>query len=276
MVSKGMRMRDISLQIQDIYGIEMSHESISKITDKILPIIKEWQAKPLKDIYPIIFLDAIHCNIKSEGKKIKKAAYVVLGVDIYGIKEILGIYVGENETSKFWLSVLTDIKNRGVKDVLIASVDSLNGFKEAITHVFPKTDIQRCIVHQIRNSLKFVSYKDRKQVIEDLKTIYQATNEEMGLENLTRSIEKWNSKYLLVFKSWKENWETISTFYRFSNELKKIMYTTNVIENLNRQYRKVLKTKGSLPNDEALMKILYLVKQNVEKNGQCPIKIGIK
>ena len=265
MVSKGMRMRDISLQIQDIYGIEMSHESISKITDKILPIIKEWQAKPLKDIYPIIFLDAIHCNIKSEGQVIKKAAYVVLGVDIYGIKEILGIYVGENETSKFWLSVLTDIKNRGVKDVLIASVDSLNGFKEAITHVFPKTDIQRCIVHQIRNSLKFVSYKDRKQVIEDLKTIYQATNEEMGLENLTKSIEKWNSKYSLVFKSWKENWETISTFYRFSNELKKIMYTTNVIENLNRQYRKILKTKGSLPNDEALMKILYLVKQNVEK-----------
>jgi transposase-like protein len=271
---KGMSTRDISSHVQDIYGFEVSAESVSRITDKLIPLIQEWQSRPLDPVYPFIFLDAVHYSVKEENRIVKKAAYVVLGVTLEGRKEILGIYIGENETSKFWLSVMTDLKNRGVKDILIASVDGLNGFDNAILSVFPQAQIQRCIVHQIRNTLKYVSYKDRKSFAHDLKSIYTAPSEEAGLTALNSVKDSWKVKYPFALRSWEVNWTQLSAFYEYTEEIKKVMYTTNVIENVHRQFRKVTKSKGVFPTDMSLLKQLYLVVIDLDKKWDRSFKRG--
>lgn len=263
MYGLGMTTRDINKHIQEIYGVEVSSEMVSKITDKIIPLIEEWKARPLEEVYYFTFLDAIHFSVKEDKSIVKKAAYIVLGVNSEGKKDILGIYIGSNESTKFWLMVLNDLKSRGVKDILIASVDGLTGFSEAIHSVFPLTDIQRCIIHQIRYTLTYVSYKDKKDFSKDLKKIYTSPTEEAGYSALQELKEIWDKKYPYALKSWENNWSELRTFFKFSPEIRRIMYTTNVIENLNRIFRKSTKTRSSFPTDMALMKILYLCTRNL-------------
>lgn len=258
MYGRGMTTRDISNQIEEMYGIPLSAASISRLTDKILPAIEEWQYRPLLSRYHFVFMDAIHYKVKHNNRIVNKAAYIVVGVDEDGYKDVLGIWIGENETSKFWLKILTDLKNRGVQIVDIFSVDGLPGFKQAILATFPKAIIQRCIIHQIRYSTKYVSYKHIKELMKDLKTVYKAVNEEEGHKNLLHFKEKWDSLYPTCVKSWIENWDVISPFFNYSENIRKIMYTTNMIENLNRQYRKVTKAKAIFPTDKSLLKALYL------------------
>lgn len=265
MYAKGMSTRDINSYINDIYGLEVSAEMVSKITDKILPVVKEWQNRPLEDLYTFVFMDAIHYKVKDNGQIVNKAAYIVLGINKDGIKDVLGIWIGENETSKFWLSVLNDLKNRGVKDVLIFSTDGLPGFKEAIKGTYPNAEVQRCIIHQIRNTIKYVSYKDVKAFVNDLKLIYTAPNEQTGYENLQEVKRKWGHKYPYSLKSWDENWDVLSPFFKYPEEIRKIMYTTNAIESLNRQYRKVTKGKAIFSTDDALLKSLYLATIDITK-----------
>jgi len=261
--AKGMTTRDISEQVKELYDVEISAETISNITNRILPLVAEWQSRPLEKTYSFIFMDAIHYKVREEKHVVVKAAYVVIGVNLDGEKEVLGIWIGVNESSKFWLSVLNDLKNRGVQDVLIFCVDGLNGFKEAIGATFPFAKIQRCIIHQIRSSMKYVSYKDKKAFVADLKQVYTAINEEQGMENLLNAKEKWESKYLNAIKSWEDNWDNLSTFFEFPTNIRKIIYTTNVIESLNSQFRKVTKTKLIFPNDESLLKMLYLATEKI-------------
>lgn len=267
---RGLSTREINEQIQDLYGIEVSSTMVSNITDQILPKIKEWQNRPLESIYPICFVDAVHFSVREESSVVKKAAYIVLGINEYGEKDVLGIWIGENESAKFWLSVFNDLKSRGVKDILILCSDGLIGMKEAITTAYPKTVHQRCIVHMIRNSVRFVSYKELKPFCEDLKTIYTSKNEKEGYEQLQKVKEKWKSKYPTAFKSWEENWDAICPFFSYSEPVRKIMYTTNTIESLNRSYRRYTKTKSVFPSDESLMKCLYLATLNITKkwNGR--------
>ena len=267
---RGLSTREINEQIQDLYGIEVSSTMVSNITDQILPKIKEWQNRPLESIYPICFVDAVHFSVREESSVVKKAAYIVLGINEYGEKDVLDIWIGENESAKFWLSVFNDLKSRGVKDILILCSDGLIGMKEAITTAYPKTVQQRCIVHMIRNSVRFVSYKELKPFCEDLKIIYTSKNEKEGYEQLQKVKEKWKSKYPTAFKSWKENWDAICPFFSYSEPVRKIMYTTNTIESLNRSYRKYTKTKSVFPSDESLMKCLYLATLNITKkwNGR--------
>ena len=272
MYAKGMSTRDISDHINEIYGFSLSAESVSKITDTIMEQAKEWQARPLEAVYPFLFLDAVHYSVRTNGKVIKRAAYVVLGISLEGKKDVIGIYIGENETSKFWLQVLTDMKSRGVKDVLISSIDGLAGFSDAIKSVFPKAEIQRCIVHQIRNTLGNVPWKDRKTLAQDLKTIYNAPSEEQGFIELEKIEEKWGSKYSYTLKSWKNNWSELSTFFKYTPEIRKMMYTTNAVESLHMQLRKVSKTKTVFPTDESLMKILYLATIGVTKKWTVPVR----
>ncbi len=263
--ARGMSTRDIHSQIQDIYGIEMSAEMVSKITDKVLPRVKEWQNRSLETIYPFVFMDAIHYKVREDGQIKRKAAYVVLGITTDGIKDILGIWIGESESSKFWLGILNELKNRGVNDVLIFSVDGLSGMKEAIQASFPKSEIQRCIIHQLRYSFKYVNYKDKKEFSKDFKEVYTAVNEETAYERLTDLEEKWGKKYPYAIKSWDSNWDVLSPFFKFPSEVRRIMYTTNIIEGLHRQFRKVTKTKSVFPSDQALEKMLYLASQNIMK-----------
>lgn len=258
MYGKGMTTRDISSHIEEIYGVALSAQTISRMTDKIMPMVEEWQNRPLFEEYFFVFMDAIHYKVKANNRIVSKAAYIVVGIDGDGFKDVLGIWIGENESSKFWLKVLTDLKNRGVNKVHIFSVDGLPGFKEAIKASYPESTIQRCIVHQIRSSTKYVKYTDIKKLMADLKLVYTAPNEETGYSCLKDFEEKWGSKYPLCIKSWNENWNEISPFFSYSEEVRKIMYTTNIIENLNRQYRKVTKGKPVFPTDEALLKVLYL------------------
>lgn len=258
MYAKGMTTRDISEHIEDIYGIPLSAQSISRMTDKILPIVEEWQNRPLEEEYYFVFMDAIHFKVKSNNRIVSKAAYIVIGINSDGMKEVLGIWIGENESSRFWLKILTDLKNRGVKDVKIFSVDGLPGFKQAILGSYPNSVIQRCIIHQIRSSTRYVNHKEKKELLRDLKSVYTAPNEEMGYKLLNDFSEKWNSKYPTCVKSWFDNWDEVSPFFSYSGDVRKIMYTTNMIENLNRQYRKVTKAKAIFPTDEALSKALYL------------------
>ena len=267
---RGLSTREINEQIQDLYGIEVSSTMVSNITDQILPKIKEWQNRPLESIYPICFVDAVHFSVREESSVVKKATYIVLGINEYGEKDVLGIWIGENESAKFWLSMFNDLKSRGVKDILILCSDGLIGMKEAITTAYPKTVQQRCIVHMIRNSVRFVSYKELKPFCEDLKTIYTSKNEKEGYEQLQKVKEKWKSKYPTAFKSWEENWDAICPFFSYSKPVRKIMYTTNTIESLNRSYRKYTKTKSVFPSDESLMKCLYLATLNITKkwNGR--------
>lgn len=263
--ARGMSTRDIHDQLKDIYGIELSADMVSEMTDSIIPHIKEWQNRPLESIYPFVFMDAIHYKVREDGQIKNKAAYVVLGVNLDGFKNVLGIWIGENESSKFWLGVLNDMKNRGLEDVLIFSVDGLTGFKEAILAAYPNAEIQRCIIHQLRNSFKYVSYKDLKEFSKDFKEVYRAVNEEEAFSKLEEVEEKWGKKYPYAIKSWEMNWDVLSPFFKYPNHIRRIMYTTNIIEGFHRQLRKVTKTKSVFPSDQALEKILYLASQNVTK-----------
>lgn len=263
--ARGMSTRDIHDQLQDIYGIELSAEMVSKITDRILPDIKEWQSRPLDPMYPFVFMDAIHYKIREDGRILNRAAYVVLGVNLDGTKDILSITIGANESSKFWLGMLNDLKNRGVLDVLFFCVDGLTGFKEAIHSVYPNAEVQRCIIHMLRNSFKYVSYKDIKKFSSDFKSVYRAPNEEVAFVELEALQEKWGKKYPYAISNWEANWDVVSPFFRFSDDIRRIMYTTNIIEGLNRQFRKVTKTKSSFTNDTSLEKMLYLASMNALK-----------
>lgn len=263
--SKGMTTRDIAEQIKDLYDVEISAEMVSNITNRVMPLVTEWQNRPLDKTYPFVFMDAIHYKVRDEKQVVIKAAYVVVGVNINGEKEVLGIWIGANESSKFWLGVLNDLKNRGVEKVLIFSVDGLTGFKEAIGAVYPFAKIQRCIVHQIRASIMYIPYKDKKSFVADLKKVYGAVNEEQGMEYLLELKEKWGGKYPNAIATWENNWDNVSTFFMFPDFIRKIMYTTNCIESLNSQFRKVTKTKLIFPNDESLLKMLYLATENITK-----------
>lgn len=259
----GMTTRDIRDQIKGLYDIEISEGLVSKISEKILPEINEWQNRPLEAYYPFVFMDAIHYKIRENHQIVTKAAYVILGIDNNGIKDILGLWVGTSESAKYWMGVLNELKGRGVKEVSLFCVDGLTGFREAIGAVYPKARIQRCIIHQIRNSTRFISYKHIKEFMVDLKKVYQSITEEQALNNLSVFKEKWNTLYPSAIKSWEENWDILSTFFDYPVEIRKVIYTTNIIEGLNRQFRKVTKTKGSFPNDDSLKKMLYLAVQNL-------------
>lgn len=263
--ARGLSTRDIHDQLQDLYGIELSAEMVSKITDKIIPEIKEWQTRPLNSIYTFVFMDCIHYKVREDGRILNRAAYVVLGVTLDGYKDILSITVGANETSKFWLGMLNDLKNRGVQDVLFFCVDGLPGFKEAIEAVYSNAQIQRCVIHMLRNSFKYVNYNDLKKFSSDFKRVYNAPSEEAALVELDTVKEKWGKKYPYAISNWENNWDDVSSFFQFSSDIRRIMYTTNVIEGLNRQYRKVTKTKSVFPSDGALEKMLYLASENIIK-----------
>lgn len=261
--SCGMSQRDISEQIKNLYDVEISPELVSKISEKIMPEVAAWQNRPLNSIYPFVFMDAIHYKVKENHQYVTKAAYVVLGINMDGCKDILGIWIGEHESAKFWLNVLNDLKNRGVQSVYVFCVDGLTGFREAISSVYPKAQIQRCIIHQIRSSTKFVSYEDIKKLMADLKTVYQAINEEEALNNLMKFKETWGKTYPSCVKSWEENWDILSTFFAYPAEVRRIIYTTNIIEGLNRQFRNITKTKPSFTNDDSLRKMLYLASKKI-------------
>lgn len=261
----GMSQRDIAEQIKNLYDVEISPELVSKISEKIMPEVSDWQNRPLEEVYPFVFMDAIHYKVKEDHRYITKAAYVVLGINMEGGKDILGIWIGEHESSKFWLNVLTELKSRGVKDVYLFCVDGLTGFREAIEAVYPKAGIQRCIIHQIRYSTRFVSYKDIKALMADLKLVYTAVTEDEALNNLIRFKEKWSKSYPSCVKTWEDNWDILSTFFAYPAEIRKIIYTTNIIEGLNRQFRQITKNKPSFTNDESLRKMLYLASKNIVK-----------
>lgn len=265
MYAKGMTTRDIDAHIREIYGLEISDSTVSRITDKILPVVKEWQQRPLEEIYAVVFLDAIHYHVRSEGQIVKKAVYIAIGINMSGIKEVLGMWVGENESAKYWLSILNGLRNRGVEDILIACVDGLTGFDNAIEAVYPKTEIQQCIIHQIRNTTRFVSYKDIKALMADLKRVYAAVDEETALYELEAFGEKWNGKYPKIAQSWEANWPKLSTYFKYPQEVRTLIYTTNAIEGFNRQLRKVTKSKSVFPTDDSLLKMLYLAMMDITK-----------
>ena len=260
---KGVSVRDIQDHLNRLYGVDVSPALISNVTNRIMPVIREWQSRPLQKTYAVVFLDAIYYKVKQEGHIMNKAVYMVIGIDMDGIKDVLGMYIGEHETSKFWLTVLNELKNRGVEDILICCVDNLTGFSEAITACFPQTEIQKCIVHQIRNSVRYVSWKDMKKLLADLKPVYTAPSEEAALFALEEFERIWGNKYPLVVQSWQRNWGEIATCFKYPPEVRKLIYTTNMIESYHRQLRKVTKGKSVFPTDEALLKMLYLVTQDV-------------
>lgn len=265
MYAKGMTTSDIETHIQDIYGLECSDSTISRITDKILPVVREWQSRPLEEVYAVVFMDAIHFHVRSEGQIVKKAVYIAIGINMDGLKEVLGMWVGENESAKFWLSVMNGLRNRGLQDILIACVDGLTGFPAAIEAVYPKTEIQQCIIHQIRNTTKFVSYKDIKALMADLKKVYAAIDEQTALSELENFDEKWGNKYPKIAISWREKWANLSTYFKYPQEVRTLIYTTNTIEGFNRQLRKVTKNKGVFPTDDSLLKMLYLAMMDITK-----------
>lgn len=272
MYSQGTSTRDIEKAMMEMYGIEVDDTKVSKITDKILPLIREWQERPLQSVYAMLILDAIHYKVREDGIVVKKAAYIAIGTDLEGKKDVLGIWLGATESSKYWLAVLNGLKNRGVEDILIASIDGLSGFVEAINVAYPKTEVQRCIIHQIRNSTRYVSYKDLKAFTADLKPIYKAADEALGLSALDEFDAKWGKKYPLAVKSWRNNWAELATFFKYPPEIRKLIYTTNAIENFNRQLRKVTKTKSAFVSDDALMKLLYLTTMYIVEKWTMPIK----
>ena len=272
MYAKGMSVRDIQATLQELYGVDISPSTLSAITDKVWELVESWQSRPLASIYPIIYLDAIHIKMRRDGKVENTAVYVVLGVDLEGHRDVLGHWVGDgSESANFWLSVVTDLQSRGVKDILIASMDGLTGFKEAILAVFPKTDIQRCIIHQIRNSLKYIAWKDRKPFVADLKAIYQAPTREAAEANLRKLSEKWSSQYAVAVRSWENNWEDLATFFDYPAEIRRMIYTTNTVEGYNRQLRKVTKTRASFPTAEAVRKLFFLANRDIVKKWTMPI-----
>ncbi|MFA7082993.1 IS256 family transposase [Arcobacter sp. F155] len=271
MYGLGMSYNDISSHIEEIYNVSISTATISTITDKIISKVKEWQSRPLDSIYPFVWLDAIHYKIKDGGKYVSKAVYTVLGVDMEGKKNILGLYLSESEGANFWLSVLTDLNNRGLKDILIASVDGLKGFPEAIKTIFPQTEVQLCIIHQIRNSIRYVASKNHKEFMSDLKPVYQAVSKEVAEQELQKLDEKWGKLYPIVIQSWQNKWENLSVYFKYPPEIRKVIYTTNIIESVHRQFRKLTKTKGAFPNENSLLKLLYMGIQNATKKWNMPM-----
>jgi transposase-like protein len=268
----GMSYADIANHMEELYGLEISPATLSTITDKIIPVVREWQARPLEEVYPIVCMDAIYYKAKEEGKIVPKAVYTILGLTIKGYKEVLGFYVSEAEGANFWLQVLTDLSNRGVKDILIASIDNLKGFAEAINTIFPQTDVQLCIVHQIRNSLRYVSSKDQRAFLKELKEVYRAATKDLAEEKLKALEETWGKKYPIVIKSWKVNWQRLSQYFKYPEHIRRITYTTNVVEGLHRQIRKVTKTKGAFSSELALTKLLYMAIQNIMKKWTQPVQ----
>ena len=251
--------------MRELYDIDVSDTTISRITDKVLPLIKEWQERPLEEVYAVVFMDAIHYHVRSEGRIVKRAVYIAIGINMAGIKDVLGMYVGENESAKFWLSIMNGLKNRGVEDILITCVDGLTGFPQAIEAVYPNAEIQQCIIHQIRNSTKYVSYKDLKKLMADLKTVYSAPDEKTAVTNLEEFGKKWDSKYPQIHKSWSERWPTLATYFKYPEAVRRLIYTTNTIEGFNRQLRKVTKSKTVFPSDDSLLKMLYLAMMDITK-----------
>jgi len=268
----GNSYSQISEHIEDFYGVHFSKATISAVTDKVIPLLKEWQQRPLDSIYPFVWLDAIHYKIKENGRYISKAIYTILGVNLSGRKEILGLYLSESEGANFWLQVLTDLSNRGIEDILIASVDGLKGFPEAINATFPQTEVQLCIVHQIRNSLKYVASKNQKEFMKDLKRVYQAISKEAAELELDVLEEKWGDKYPIVINSWRNKWENLSYYFKYPEDIRRIIYTTNIIESVHRQFRKLTKTKGAFPNENSLLKLLYMGIQNAQKKWTMPMR----
>ena len=271
MYGLGMSYSDISSHIEEIYQVSISTATISAITDKIIDRVKAWQSRPLDSIYPFVWLDAIHYKIKDGGKYVSKAVYTVLGVNMEGKKDILGLYLSESEGANFWLSVLTDLNNRGLQDILIASVDGLKGFPEAIKTIFPKTEVQLCIIHQIRNSIRYVASKNHKEFMNDLKPVYQAVSKEAAEDALLALDEKWGKLYPIVLQSWNNKWENLSVYFKYPPEIRKVIYTTNIIESVHRQFRKLTKTKGAFPNENSLLKLLYMGIQNATKKWNMPM-----
>ena len=271
MYGLGMSYTDISSHIEDIYQVSISTATISTITDKIIDKVKAWQSRPLDSIYPFVWLDAIHYKIKDGGKYVSKAVYTVLGVNMEGKKDILGLYLSESEGANFWLSVLTDLNNRGLNDILIASVDGLKGFPEAIKTIFPNTEVQLCIIHQIRNSIRYVASKNHKEFMKDLKPVYQAVSKEAAEDALLKLDEKWGKLYPIVLQSWNNKWENLSVYFKYPPEIRKVIYTTNIIESVHRQFRKLTKTKGAFPNENSLLKLLFMGIKNATKKWNMPM-----
>ncbi len=269
---RGMSFRDISAHIKDMYDTDISATTLSTITDKVIPLVNEWRARPLEALYCMAWLDAMHYKVKEEGRVQSRCVYNILSITAEGKKEVLGMYVSESEGANFWLSVLTDLKNRGVEDMLIASIDNLKGFAEAIVTVFPKTEVQSCIVHQIRNSLKYVASKDQKAFMKELKPVYQAVTKEVAEVNLEALEKSWGKKYPVVLSSWQRNWEKLTTYFKYPADIRKLIYTTNTIEGYHRQIRKVTKTKGAFTSDMALLKLMYLATRNIEKKWTMPLQ----
>ena len=270
--AKGMTTRQIRKTIEDIYGFEVSDGMVSDITDRLIPQIEDWQKRPLDEVYPIVFIDAVHFSVRDNGQIRKLAAYVILAVSMTGHKEVLSIHIGENESAKYWLGVLNELKNRGVKDILVICADGLTGMKEAVSAAFPQTELQRCIVHQVRNTLKYVGEKNKKEFANDLKTIYHAPSEDAALEALDRVTEKWENDYPNAMKSWYKNWDVISPIFKFSADVRKVIYTTNAIESLNSGYRRLNKQRSVFPSDTALLKALYLATHEIAKKWTMPLR----
>ena len=270
--SHGMSLRDISSHIKEMYDTEISAATLSAITDKIIPPVKEWQSRPLEPLYCIVWLDAMYYKVKEEGRVINRCVYNILGINAEGRKDLLGMYVSESEGANFWLGVLTNLQQRGVVDILTACIDNLKGFAEAIATVYPATEVQTCVIHQIRNSLKYVASKDQKAFMADLKPVYQATSKDEAEQELASLEDKWGKKYPVVIDSWKRNWEKLSTYFQYSSAIRKLIYTTNTIEGFHRQVRKVTKTKGAFPSDISLLKLIYLATQNIQKKWTQPLQ----
>src|SRR5271157_5319628 len=272
MYAKGMSVRDIQETLQELYGVEVSPTTLSAITDKVWGLVEEWQNRALASVYPIVYLDAIYIKLRHEGKVENIAVYTVLGVDVEGHRDVLGHWVGDgNESSNFWLSVITDLQNRGVKDIFIACMDGLSGFKEAVLAVFPNTQIQRCVIHQIRNSLKYVTWNDQKAFMVDLKQVYQAATRESAEANLRQLTEKWGDKYAVAIRSWQNNWEDLATYFAYPAEIRRLIYTTNSVEGYHRQLRKVTKSKSIFPTPESARKLLFLANRDILKKWTMPL-----
>mgnify|MGYP000005769765 CR=1 FL=1 len=272
MYARGMTTRDIRDQLEDLYGVDVSPTFISTVTDAVLDEVREWQNRPLDPLYPIVYLDAIRIKGRYEGHIMNKAVYLAIGINTEGLKEVLGMWIAKSEGAKFWLGVLNELKNRGLEDIFIASVDGLKGFPDAIETVYPDTQVQLCIVHMVRNSLKYVSWKQRKEMATDLKTIYRASTLEEAESNLDIFAQKWDNTHPKVSKAWRDNWTNLSTFFDYPKDIRKVIYTTNAIESLNMSLRKVTKTRGSFPNDDAIFKILYLALRNAAKKWTMPLQ----
>jgi transposase-like protein len=255
-----------------MYDVDVSHDTLSEITDRVIPQVKEWQNRPLEAVYPIVWLDAMHYKVRDGGKVVSRAVYNILALNVEGRKDLIGMYISESEGANFWLSVLTDIKSRGVKDILIACTDNLTGFSEAILSVFPQAEVQSCVIHQIRNSLKYVASKDQKVFMKDLKMVYQAVNKSQAEDGLIKLEEIWGKKYPVVIRSWNNNWDKLSTYFQYDECIRKMIYTTNAVEGFHRQVRKVTKTKGAFTNDMALMKLIYLTVENISKKWTQPVQ----